>query len=855
MINLSKLQWIVVGVVALIVIVLLDVLIGTTVTPRLIATPTPTMPPPEILQFELISAGCPQVVDTGEGEPHVYRVYWNTDVTFQWQTKDATTVTLREEGSAPEEVFPNGHKHVWKITEDKTYVLQAKNATEEISAQIRVQVATGPHVLDSEDFTFVAWVYWQGGDHWQRIFDFGQDTDRNMFLTPRSGNDTLRFAITESGNTNEKRLNYTKPLTTGKWVHVAVTLAGDSGQLYVDGTRVASQTINLNPSDIRASQRWLGKSQYANDPYFNGKLDEVAVFDRALSQIEIQQVMACGWDALPGQALGLHMEENPATNGTLIADSSRQENHGTLVTADATNKSSPGYLGRALSFDGKDDYLDLTKTRYVRTLYVRPGGSGDCLSWASACELQTALEGAKAGDEIWVAGGVYTPTAKTPQADPRNATFQLMNGVALYGGFAGNETSRDERNWEENITILSGDIDGNDITENGVITDTANIKGENSYHVVTGSGTDDTAILDGFTITGGQANGMESAPCGPACGGGMYNEGGSPTLVNVVFSGNSARAGGGMWNYNNGSPSLTNVSFIRNKATGERGDGGGMCNDNRSSPTLTNVTFSSNHAGHYGGGMYEQNKSSPTLTNVTFSGNHADARGGGMCNDGGKPTLENVIFSGNSAPITSKPEGRGGGMYNTSSSPILTSTEFISNTAYFGGGMFNDNNSNPILLNVIFFGGVAQSNGGGMYNMNSNPRLVNITFAGNRAHDEPDSGGMRNTNSNPTLTNCILWGNSTPRRSIYNANSKPPIRNSLVQGDCPTGSTCVDRIINEDPKFEGADKGDLHLQSDSPAIDAGDNAVVADVLTDLDGNPRIACGVVDMGAYERQTCP
>jgi hypothetical protein len=363
MINLSKLQWIVVGVVALIVIVLLDVLIGTTVTPRLIATPTPTMPPPEILQFELISAGCPQVVDTGEGEPHVYRVYWNTDVTFQWQTKDATTVTLREEGSPPEEVFPNGHKHVWKITEDKTYVLQAKNATEEISAQIRVQVATGPHVLDSEDFTFVAWVYWQGGDHWQRIFDFGQDTDRNMFLTPRSGNDTLRFAITESGNTNEKRLNYTKPLTTGKWVHVAVTLAGDSGQLYVDGTRVASQTINLNPSDIRASQRWLGKSQYANDRYFNGKLDEVAVFDRALSQIEIQQVMACGWDALPGQALGLHMEENPATNGTLIADSSRQENHGTLVTADATNKSSPGYLGRALSFDGKDDYLDLTKTR------------------------------------------------------------------------------------------------------------------------------------------------------------------------------------------------------------------------------------------------------------------------------------------------------------------------------------------------------------------------------------------------------------------------------------------------------------------------------------------------------------
>jgi hypothetical protein len=84
-------------------------------------------------------------------------------------------------------------------------------------------------------------------------------------------------------------------------------------------------------------------------------------------------------------------------------------------------------------------------------------------------------------------------------------------------------------------TILSGDIDQNDITDPyGVVTDTANIVGENAYHVVTGGGTDSTAVLDGFVITAGQANGSSDPHYN---GGGMYNSSSSPTLTNVVFSG------------------------------------------------------------------------------------------------------------------------------------------------------------------------------------------------------------------------------------------------------------------------------------------------------------------------------
>jgi len=134
-----------------------------------------------------------------------------------------------------------------------------------------------------------------------------------------------------------------------------------------------------------------------------------------------------------------------------------------------------------------------------------PQGSGNCSSWANACTLQTALTNAVSGDEIWVKAGVHYPGA----AGNREATFTLKNGVALYGGFAGTETDRSQRNWQTNLTILSGDIDRNDInTDGNSIAETWNdIRGSNAYHVVTGSGTNPSAVLDGFVVTAGQANG------------------------------------------------------------------------------------------------------------------------------------------------------------------------------------------------------------------------------------------------------------------------------------------------------------------------------------------------------------
>ena len=180
-------------------------------------------------------------------------------------------------------------------------------------------------------------------------------------------------------------------------------------------------------------------------------------------------------------------------------------------------------------------------------LYVMEGGKGDCSSWATACDLQTALSKASSGDQVWVAAGTYKPTT---DLDPL-ATFQLKTGVAIYGGFPADGGDWETRDWVNNLTTLSGDIGVSGIADN-------------SYHVVTGSGVTATAVLDGFTISGGNADGAEPH----YDGGGMYNTiNSSPTLTNIIFSGNmAAYYGGGMYNYYS-SPTLTNVTFSGNSAT------------------------------------------------------------------------------------------------------------------------------------------------------------------------------------------------------------------------------------------------------------------------------------------------
>ena len=291
-------------------------------------------------------------------------------------------------------------------------------------------------------------------------------------------------------------------------------------------------------------------------------------------------------------------------------------------------------------------------------IYVRDDATGasNGQSWADAdTDLQAALAAAVSGDEIWVAQGTYKPTTGTD----RTVSFVLKAGVGLYGGFAGAETERGQRDWKANATILSGDIG------------TAGSAGDNSYHVVIGAY---LAGLDGFTVTGGNANGSESFDHG----GGMYTGTGSLTVTNCTFSGNMAiRSGGGMCSFG-GSSTVTNCTFTGNTAGSVFG-GGGMSSWN-GSPIVTDCTFNGN-TGDYGGGILNLNISM-TVINCTFSGNTALYGGGGMLDLSSFPTVTNCTFSGNTATTS------GGGMLNVSGSATMTNCIFWDNTAPVGAEIY-----------------------------------------------------------------------------------------------------------------------------------------------------------------------
>jgi hypothetical protein len=525
------------------------------------------------------------------------------------------------------------------------------------------------------------------------------------------------------------------------------------------------------------------------------------------------------------------------------------------------------------AFDSLESRLLLSKTLYVDASSSAPTPDG--LSWPTAyADLQQALTAAVSGDEIHVAQGTYKPT---PSAD-RTISFNLKDGVQLFGGYAGLlSPSPDIRDWIDNPTILSGDI-GN-----------ANNKSDNSFHVLLGVGASATASLDGFTITGGNANGTVGQQ---GSGGGLYAQDASPTLTNCTFIANATTgSGGGM--YTNSSSTLTNCTFIGNSASA----GGGIYDGGSTAlPTVINCTFSNNSA-TTGGGMYSYFFASALLTGCTFSGNTASRIGGGMYNDSSSPTIANCNFSGNSA----------GAIYNSSSasSPTLTRCVFTGNSSFNGAAINTNGSTSLTLTNCIFIGNSATNQGGAVYNAGATISLINCTFNGNSAavggggmysasslltvtncafegNTAPIGGGMYNFNSNPPkLNNCTFSGNTafSGGGGIYNSGASPKLTNCIVWGnssgmigfsssplvtysDIQGGSIGVGNV-DIDPRFvktpwtgpDGLfgtiddDPGDLRLRATSPLRDAGSNAAVS-TTTDLDGNARIQNNIVDIGAFE-----
>lgn len=498
--------------------------------------------------------------------------------------------------------------------------------------------------------------------------------------------------------------------------------------------------------------------------------------------------------------------------------------------------------------------------------------------WSRAISLQSALAIAEPGVQIWVAAGMYKPVVPVDPSnlslEERQTSFQLKSGVDVYGGFAGTEHTLEDRNFETNVTILSGDID-NGLDNFHYVPDLMHPEnfyheniGNNSWHVVKGA---DDAILDGFTIqSGGYGEGL-------VYGSGLYNENCSPTLNNLRFYANSL---GGLYNLNS-DPVLTNVSFEENINGGMRNDnsnpelndvdfieniGGGVYNINGSRLVLNDGRFIDNSGGGMyslnsgfelndvefsgnfgtsGAGLYTRNDTDSSLTNVEFTDNETKGigAGGGLYNYLSALELTDVTFEGNTAST-------GGGFYNHQANTILNNVAFINNSAVYasdvtnGGGMSNVQ-STPVLNNVIFYGNSADY-GGGLFNAGGNPVLTNVSFSSNTAVNNGEGLMTYASPDTPVMTNVLIWNNNM---KSYGPGNSFPIVDHVV--DVGQGNV----VALSDPFVDNANH-DLHLKS---SIAEPNNAlIIAQGVTSRSGITiplldfvGITRGAqVDVGAYE-----
>ncbi|MHC4108949.1 MAG: right-handed parallel beta-helix repeat-containing protein, partial [Planctomycetota bacterium] len=367
---------------------------------------------------------------------------------------------------------------------------------------------------------------------------------------------------------------------------------------------------------------------------------------------------------------------------------------------------------------------------------------GDGLSWATAyCDLQSGLLIAAPGTSIWVAAGTYTPDQGQGN---RSLAFVLHDDVALYGGFAGGETDLSERDVAANPTILSGDLAGDDGPDFAQY-------GENSYHVVSAIGVGPTAVLDGFTITGGNADGEEN----DSHGGGILCDSAAPTITGCTFTANLAiNRGGAAYNLS-GTPSYTGCTFEGNRAD----NGGAMYNESGTSVSLSECTFAGNDALGDGGAIYNVN-CSPIVTSCDFTGNTApkfssSGGGGAMLNAvGSGPIAINCTFTDNFTT------GAGGAVRNRTSTAVFIGCTFTANTAGRGGAAWHDNASTPTYLNCTFDGNHTTTTGGAIHSEEeSTITLTGCVLTNNTA--DAEGGGIHVFGSDMILTDCEFSGNES----------------------------------------------------------------------------------------------
>lgn len=518
-------------------------------------------------------------------------------------------------------------------------------------------------------------------------------------------------------------------------------------------------------------------------------------------------------------------------------------------------------------------------------IYVRPSGNDQNpgTGWASSKQtVQAGIDAARPGAEVWVAAGTYV------------GNFILKNGVKLLGGFAGNETAADQRDWSLNQTILDGN------RQNSVIQIASSATG---------------VVIDGFTIQNGKSgNNGGGIHCQPRSetrithciirnnlaerGGGLcLNNAASLIMEKCVVSENRGNVNGGGIYFNRNSIAVLNNNEIKSNTTGEGGGGlaiyghsvkvekciitnnraeikGGGVFTYQSSSTLDQNTITGNQAVSIGGGVYVS-QGSPRITNCIIGGNSVgggngsgDAGGAGIyCNQGlnvliaGNQIYDNIVDSSGSG----YPGGGGVYLYKTEATVVnckVTNNRAINRQTGWphAGGIGVRRDSKVKIYNSVVSGNRVEclppsrnyGDGGGIaLRENCAMEVINCSIIGNTA---PGGGGIHVSKSADPITviNTIIAYNSSgvdsqdgssrlvSRHNCYYANTAYHYRNLAAgPGD-----------ITADPKLNDYKKGNYHLDAGSPCIDAGDGGAVKAEWTDADGKERIWGTGVDIGAFE-----
>lgn len=440
-----------------------------------------------------------------------------------------------------------------------------------------------------------------------------------------------------------------------------------------------------------------------------------------------------------------------------------------------------------------------------------PGGDGR--SWATAFRyLQDALACVRdqsapgqpcAGvTEIWVAEGTYYPDEGAGQTDNyEQSRYDLVEGVSLYGGFSGDETARDQRDWQAHPTILDGDLDQSG-THN-----------ENSALMIlnlTGTGMR-TVVVDGFTVRGSNSGGGAAIYCGDdvgVCG---------PTLRNLILTENTGE---------NGAVVIASLA-------------GRMA-----APLFENVTFAANEGTVLGGAVTVVARSPagtvmPAFVNSTFDGNSGE-RGGAIHLERTAGTLEigleNVVFRNNVAASD------GGAAYSIGATVHLANVEFWNNSAQTAGAIHATADSDIRITNSTLAGNTAASDGA--VHMDTGALTVHNSILYGNAPEQVTGSGLASATAEFSLTEggCpVLFDSCT---DFIDAD---PLFLDLPGGDL--------RLGDASPAIDAG--SNALLPADVFDLD-GDGDTAEPLPLDLAGNARVVDGsasgtpVVDMGAYERQ---